>query len=59
VHSTISTNQTHAELEGDAHHQISKLPAELIVTDQAIAETPNEIDNLMADIKGKLKRDYI
>jgi hypothetical protein len=57
VHSTVSLSQTHAELEGDAN-QIRRPPAELTVSEGSIAESPNEIDNLMADIKGKLKRDY-
>lgn len=55
LHSSILA-QTHAELEGDAN-QIRK-PVELTVRAESIAESPNEIDNLMADIKGKLKRDY-
>jgi hypothetical protein len=35
-------------------------PAELTSRspEESIAESPNEIDDLMADIKGKLKRDY-
>lgn len=56
MHSTVSLSQTHAELEGD--NQIRRPPVELTVSEDSIAESPNEIDNLMADIKGKLKRDY-
>ena len=57
MHSAISLAQTHAELEGDAN-QIRRPTAELTVSEGSNAESPNEIDNLMADIKVKLKRDY-
>ena len=50
--SHTSTNTSRAELEGDK-------PAVELTNDESSAGTPsNEIDNLMADIKGKLGSSY-
>lgn len=57
MHSSITLAQTHAELEGEAN-QIKKPPVELTAPVEAVTESPNTIDNLMEDIKGKLNRDY-
>jgi hypothetical protein len=46
-----------AELEGESN-QI-RPPVELVSSiEEPIDESPNEIDNLISDIKGKLKGDY-